>query len=163
MLGPKVKCEINTFTTTSIIMISSPQTGTSPLALCSLWQGRSWTCMTQPTWERSWACTSSRSCLVCLCTALSCCLSSSSSLLAKIPSPISEGCCRLSSSHWPRHPGKRRQVFSDLSYSSQVDVAQSLGSLCFNPKNMYCTGPVLINYPDGVSSFSAAQPHCRSP
>lgn len=79
------------------------------LELCSSWPEKFWTCMTRLTWERNWACTSSRSCRVCLCTASSCCLSSSSSSLEKTPSLISVVCCRLLSSHWPRHLGMEPQ------------------------------------------------------
>lgn len=79
--------------------------GTSPLVLCSWWRERSWICMIRLTWERSWACTSSRSCPACLCTAWSSCRSSSTYSLGRTPSPTSEGCCRLSSSRWQHHPG----------------------------------------------------------
>lgn len=85
--------------------------GTSHLVLYSWLLERSWTCKTRPTSERSSACTSSLFCAVCSCTASSCCLCSTSSSPAKIPSPSSEGCCRLLSLHWQLRPGKKMCCF----------------------------------------------------
>lgn len=97
--------------------------GTSPSGLCSWWQERSWTCTTRLTWERNWACTSSRSCPACSCTVSSCCRSSSTSSLGRIPFLTSEGCCRPSSSRWPHHPGKTAPQFGSGQFVHQTSVS----------------------------------------
>ena len=107
-----------------LILLSHLYAGTFPSALCSWLQERSWTCTTQPTWARSSACTSSPSFLDCLCTASSCCLSSTSYLPAKTPLYISEDYSRLLSLHWPLRPGNRIFFFFNA-FLKKADVAQS--------------------------------------
>lgn len=104
--------------------------GTSPSVSCSWWQERFWTCTIRLTWERSWACTSSRSSPACSCTAWSCCRSSSISSLVRIPFLTSEGCCRLSSSRWPHHPGKTAPLFGAGHVFHQMFVSRFPASSC---------------------------------